>query len=722
MSLLIRSASPQNIKLGVEDLSTGVIKPGPLEIPQHLIKSFIFARKGTTEAVPTAAGPMLLMYGSDTFNINKKYYNHSTRFLAQAAATGTVMPQRVIPDDAGIKSNIVVFLDIVEDDVPNYKRTSTGDYVLDANGDPEVDDVTPTIRGHKVNLVTEVMTDENYVFGTAVSKQGNLTGKDIDGNDVPSTMYPILELLAKYQGEYYNNIGIAINKLFEDEFDTRMIDANKALPYQLSLFEREDNDSTPVRVKSLYGEPAVTFSFREKAINPLTDSRYDLEAVFDNNWFNETNPLMSLKYNDYEGMKFYRDNYELALGLVMANEAEHVNNDDVVWADGLTGTSASWFDFTKTDAELLAAEEEYYLLDIFNGISSKNKHYFTVVVENGVTPTAGQKVVEFSSNTPIFLNGGSDGTLSNEMFETLVKREMAKYLDTDSEVMDTAINIESVMYDSGFTLETKKELCNFIAVRKDTAVVLSTHDASLGENVLPLSDERAIAVALKTRLKLTPESTYFGTPVMRGVVVAGAGKLPDNSTKDYVPNTYSILSKSAKMMGAGNGKWKAVELFDKAPGNIVTELIGVQPGFIPAGIKPTLWNDGIVWAQPYDREQYHFPAIQTVYDNDTSVLNSWFTAMAICTLEKIADWAWRNFTGSVALTKAEFAQQVVDFVNLNVKDRFADMFVIIPEVIFTDADEQRGYSWNLALNIYSSNMKSVQTSYITARRMSDLGA
>jgi hypothetical protein len=103
-------------------------------------------------------------------------------------------------------------------------------------------------------------------------------------------------------------------------------------------------------------------------------------------------------------------------------------------------------------------------------------------------------------------------------------------------------------------------------------------------------------------------------------------------------------------------------------------------------------------------------------------LNSWFTVAAICTLERIADWTWRNFTGSTALTQAEFAQAVVDFYNINVAGRFAGMFVIIPEVIITDADEQRGYSYNLVVKIYSPNMKTVQVVTIEAHRMSDLSA
>ena len=716
MSNKIRNASPQVISLGTQDLSTRVVTPGPLEIPQHLPKSFVFAKKGPLTPNPVIGGSMLEMYGAETFDVNSKYFNHSTRFAAGMAGMGNmIMVQRLVPDDAGVEANMVIYVDLLPKQIPNYVRNSDGTYAIDSNTqDYKIDATTPTIDGYEVKIVKEYVTDVT-VFGTATTKPGTMS----DGT-TSSTMYPVIELKAAFQGSHYNNVGISIESLIADDIDTRLIDANKALPFMLSIFNREDNKSTPVVFKSLYGEPSVMFNFKERSINPLTESRYDLEAVFDKNWYNEKNPLLPLKYNDFTGIKVYRQSLETAMGLVMATEAAHVTTEDQMWNDGLTSPTMSWFDFTVEDnAELIA--DEKYLLNIFNGKSSKGVNYFTLVVSDETpTTTVTQREVTFAKNTPIFMDGSSDGSVNSVMFETLVRREMAKYIDGDSEVIDTAINIESVLYDSGFSLETKKELCNFIALRKDTAVVLSTHDISLGENSSPMSDQRAIAVALKTRLKLTPESDYFGTPVMRGIVVAGTGKAPDGSTTNRVPLTYVLALKAAKMMGAGNGKWKGVELFDKAPGNIITELIDPQPGFIPAGVKPVLWNDGIVWAQPYDREQYHFPGIQTIYDNDTSVLNSFFTVMAICTLNKIAQHTWRNYTGSTALGQAEFAEEVVNFVNLNLKDKFADMYTIIPEVVYTNADEQRGYSWHLIIKIYAANMKTVMVSEIHALRSSDL--
>ena len=715
---LFKNASPQYINLGVNDLSTRIVTPQPVEIPQHLPKQYFFAQKGSTIPTPTIGAPMLLMYGTDTFNKDMKWYNHATRFITGITGeANTMMLQRVIPEDAGPESNIVVYLDVVADDVPNYVRNSDGSYAVDTSTNAyKVDTTTPTIPGYKFKLISEY-EPAGLQLGTATIKSGTMT----DSNGNASNMYPILEFKAKYQGEYYNNIGFNIISLGSDEVQQDILTETKSLPYRLQLVTRKSKNSKYEVFRSLYGEPAVQFTFKEKAINPLTAARFDIEAVFQQNWYNETDALLPLKYNDYEGMRVYRNNIETVLDLVLANEKTHISSTEQTWDDGGTASTMSWFDFLNEGSAI--TNEEMYLLNFLTGKSTKNVNYFTFVYDSETANTTGtEKEITLNNNTPVFLGGGSDGTLSNAMFETVVKKELAKYLDSDSEVMDNAINIESVMYDTGYTLTTKEEVCNFIALRKDTAVGLTTHDASLGEKHLPLSDQRAIAVALKTRLKLTPESSYYGTSVARGIVVAGTGNMPDNSTMDEIPLLYSIALKSAKFMGAGNGKWKGVYAFDKAPGNIITELKDIKPGFIPAGIKPTLWNDGIVWAQPYDRAQYHFPAIQTVYENDTSVLNSWMTVIAVCTVTKVADDAWRNFTGDVSLTQAQFKDAVEEFVNNALKDRFNNQIVVIPEVVFTEADQQRGYSWHLNNKLYTNNLRSVMVYTTEVYRMESLGA
>ena len=78
----------------------------------------------------------------------------------------------------------------------------------------------------------------------------------------------------------------------------------------------------------------------------------------------------------------------------------------------------------------------------------------------------------------------------------------------------------------------------------------------------------------------------------------------------------------------------------------------------------------------YDRTSYVFPAIKTVYGDDTSVLTSYLTACAIIQLNKIAHKAHRTFSGISGLTPAQFTKRVNDFVSEQVRGKFDDRFVI----------------------------------------------
>lgn len=572
------------------------------------------------------------------------------------------------------------------------------------------------IFGHKIKFVTEHQTEgsENTDFRTFTSKTGTMT---VDGNT--STMYPIIAAEAKYQGMAYNNIGFSIESLLLDDVESDIIDEVKALPYKLALYNRSTPGAVPTVMRSLFGEPSVQMTFKEKAINPQTGARFDFDAVFSSQWFNETDVLKSLNYEDYKGIYVYRDNLDYIQKAVMTLEKNYITDTSSTWDDGLEASTRQWFDFTTADS--IGLDTEGDLLNLFTCKSSKNKPYFTAVISDDVaTLTGTQKEVNITKNTPIFLDGGSDGTLDNLNYETVMSKLVNQYGDSDSSVIDNAINVETVIYDSGFTADAKVALMNFISVRNDTNLILSTHVDELGEKDLSLSDARALAVLLRTMLRLQPESEYFGTPVMRAVIVLGTGLMRDGSTLDRIPLTYELAVKSARFMGAGNGKWKPVYAFDHGDRAVLEELVDVSPGFIPSGIKPTLWNDGIVIAQPKDRVQYFFPAVQTVYDDDTSVLNSWPNAFACSVLDRIGSDAWREFTGSSFLNDSEFIEAVEEYVNERVNGIFGGFLTVIPEVIIDSVDEQRGYSFHLNNKLYANNMKTVMVYSTSAYRSSDL--
>jgi hypothetical protein len=169
----------------------------------------------------------------------------------------------------------------------------------------------------------------------------------------------------------------------------------------------------------------------------------------------------------------------------------------------------------------------------------------------------------------------------------------------------------------------------------------------------------------------------------------------------------------------GGSSWKTQNLFDQGSNNIIENMYDIQPEFIPAGVKPALWDLGLVWPQPYDLSRYHFPSLQTVYDNDTSVLNNFFVGMAITVINKVAAQTWRNFTGVTSLQPAELITQVEAYAADRL-DVFGGVVKVIPKAVITDFDAARGYSWTLMFKLGGNVSKTVMTTYIVAKRMEDL--
>jgi hypothetical protein len=379
------------------------------------------------------------------------------------------------------------------------------------------------------------------------------------------------------------------------------------------------------------------------------------------------------------------------LGLVHAAELPYID---------------SFSDFT-------GADDEAYLVNLLGGQSSAGVPYHAYQLVS-----SGTDVVRLSENSTIYARGGSDGTMNEDLFAQLVAEKVVEYADENSYLMDTAKYPESIIYDSGYPLETKKALCSFIAQRKDTFVVLSTH--TVGQPALSASEQSSLAIALRTRLQMYPESEYFGTPVMRGMIVGRSGLLTGSQYRKRLPLTVEIASKAAAYMGASNGMWAKNAGFDAAPLNQVSMFTDIDVTFTPVSVRNKDWANGLVWVESYDRRSVYFPALHTVYEDDSSVLTGFFTAMACVELQKVGDRSRREFSGRSDLTNAQLIERVNKFIEDKTQGRFDGRFIIKPNTYMTSADVQRGFSWTTAIQIYAPNMKTVGTLSVEAFRIEDL--
>lgn len=706
----IYNAAPEVINLGTQDLSTQQLPIEPETVPQHCPKFYLYTQQGPTTPQLVSSAHANQLYGVNSFDVRLKYANYATVLYNNVAAQGNkCMLQRLQPVDAGPAANLTLWLDVLPVTVNITERNIDGSIMVDSEGAPIV--TGQTASGYQVKFVVTNSDNQEFVVGQQIVTAGDQTAES--GSVTPnasdyiqgltsaptgtvngaSTRYPILDIQASSFGNWGNNVGISIFAGTQNSLNypvsTAILQQNRIYPYFFQISQRSNSLSSPSIVPTILGSNNITFSFLPNQINPLTDADLYLQNIFFNTYNNTTNPTFPRVYGAYDNIYVYDENIQTLLQMFYAAEAPFVNE---------------WSDFT-------GAPSDYGLFNFVSGVSSQNVPYQTYFfVDDWNSET-------LNSDNILYTGGSSDGTMNDTLFAGLVAQEVAAYADSSNPVQDLATNVESIMYDPGYPLSTKQALVDFIAIRPDTMVALSTYTCNTPP---PNADEEySTAVALMTQLQMYPESVYFGTPVMRGIIIGRCGNLINNTYTKTVPLIHELAIKAARYMGASNGKWKAGSNFDGAPGSIINSMNNVNITFVPPPAKNIDWSVGLNWVQAYDRRSLFFPAFKTVYNNDTSVLTSFITVMGICTINKIEHEAWRTFSGESHLTNAQLIDRVNSFITQATNGIFDSRFIVVPNTYISDNDATRGFSWHVQTKLYANNMKTVMTSYVTAYRQSD---
>lgn len=317
--------------------------------------------------------------------------------------------------------------------------------------------------------------------------------------------------------------------------------------------------------------------------------------------------------------------------------------------------------------------------------------------------------VEFSVRTPFFLTGGTDGLDDNiesnvQLFESIVINLLGQYAQPNSPVQDINVNPETHFYDSGYSLPTKHYISQFLGGSKSHVVILSTYSPEQ-QNPDGLSNLISNGTALAKSIELYPESEYFNTPACRGTVVYGSMNIVENGDKVRISQSYDLLVKTCNMMSGTT--WNAQLLFDAYPLNVINTGTDCQPAFIPDAVKAQLWKEGGTYSEPFDLRSFFVPGYKTVYNNDTSVLNSYFTVCALANLTVVGNNCWKKFTGVSNLSDAELKSKIQAYCEFLLHGLYDGVVTVVPEVVLTEADVQRGYSWHIIFKLYSGGMKSV---------------
>lgn len=689
----ILSAAPYANLQGIQDLSGRPPVFDPEVIPTHLPQVYLYAEKGPTLPQLVIGDSFVSTYGNKTLDTRSAFFNHQSVLANVLQGAGNaLMVQRVVPTDAGPKARFLLSIEIVAEQIQPYERNLDGSFKLDVNGQ-KIPQGTP-IAGHIARWVVNdwKVGGVDEPFAEVSVKAGGL----VNATAVQSQSYPIMELEASFVGSYGNNLGVrftAPSTKSANQLNDSVAEAVKAYLYRIQLVSRQDSSLSPTTVETLFGEQSIDFAFKAGAVDTTTDTDISFDQIFLQSYQALDNPGTPAQYGPFSRAHFYKDNFELVSALIASLEAP-VNANLPATSIDVTSEFLYYINpFTATD---------------FNGVP-----YFTYRVQG---PADGGLV--FSDTTTTYAAGGSDGTMNDTAFDLLVRNELLNFGDGEADLLDAAVYPQSVIYDTGFALDTKLAMLTPIGKRKDMYVVLSTQDVTQPQNTP--SEDSSLAISLITAARNFPESEVFGTSVCRAIVIGHSGTLIDSKYKKLLPLTVEFARKSAQFMSSGDGIWRAGLGFDVPPNNQIALFRGVNATFKPAVTRNRDWKNGLVWVQNYDRRSLFWPAVQTVYDDDSSVLNSAINMMIAVELEKVAQRTWRDLTGISNLTTDQFIERSNRLIQDQVRGKFDGRVIIIPETFYTVQDEQRGYSWSCKIHMYAPNMVTVGTYTIVAHRIGDL--
>ncbi|EEA0387338.1 hypothetical protein GL093_23095 [Salmonella enterica] len=659
MTFIPRNGAPLNNKQGWQDNSVPELVRTPTGDAIHKPLIFTFAARGVdNEAFPLTGDNALSLLGRNVFDLRGPYATFNTPYQAMFNANANeCMYQRLIPEDAKTAS-VRVFADVLETKVPSYERDSNGIVQYDNSGKPKIKE---QVDGLVIVFRSVVIDETTPAIGAGVVIEGTMTGE----GGTKSKLYPLFDIAGPYAGADVNGFGFkliplseksspALTSSYQNEVGGRV--------YTLQWFETLAGVTSPVVWKTLTGMSSINFSFKPDAYYQPMRTQLDFEVVVADAYRQTMPDIGELPdYGPFEQFYLYRENLETVLGLAQAA--------------------------ITTDAPA-----DPYMVDIFGGYDLLGQPYDGLQV-NPATETG--KVV-FSASNIHYLQGGSDGTMNNDVYDELVRREMLLFPDGGKVRYDNELKYSlGCFWDSGFSFDTKAALVNFIGRSRNTFLTLATHVYNQGRN--DEQAEESAKIALIELITAVPESAYYGTPAARGMVTGQSAFIKNSSYKKPVPMNYSLASFFSKYLGAGDGRAKPAYRFSRGELTIIEDLTDLSMPWKGNEVYASDWDVSLITARSYDYYRLFIPAIQSIYSEDRSVLNNALFNFMMTYVYRVSDRVWADMSGEAAMTDDERAKMIENKIIERLEGRLDNVAVVTPKAYFTADDKSNGYSVTLDL-------------------------
>jgi len=604
-------------------------------------------------------------FGKETFNpLNKDYYSPSSEFLTTTFPKNGAFITRVA-DPAADSAKLILECSVKSAQIEQYEKDEDGNYVRDANGDLVVAANSPE-DGLKIGwMVRTALT-----AGEELDKLESRTTVDGDGDQI--TIYPILAFEAVSQGLWGNDCGL---KLFwdQDENTPDRLDRVQASFFSIAPIRKEFNASTIDPLRDIYDSIRNSFVFKPESVDPKYQMNVTMAGILQKAYVDDK----ALPYN----VIVYSENI-FTLG-EMARTVE-VNRTDEI--------TSGWL------ANLISLRD----LD--------NKPY------DHVKFTDDSFVL--SKDTIMYLGNGTDGDKSDTMIEAQVRNFYQ--LDTNPQIVDSPRYPFNFIYDTGWSIDTKFVIEEFMAIRKDVKVVMTTQTltstipagGTVADIVRPNTEmeDESIGSVLRAHAMLVPESIEKGTEAFRASIFMQAG-LTHSQYEGIMPYSLWYADKLAEMHNT--------DIMSDEPAGLPQSHVGLFSKIFWApssdSQKSRGWDTGLNYCQYYTMKDLHSPALRTIYRYDTSVLCIDDFSNALIYTKFIVRESWAKFAG-VTRPSAVLQQQISDDLTTKLTRMYNGRYTFEVQVYQTDEEKLLGYVQHVRIAITSPAQNRVWTTDIEVNR------
>lgn len=693
------NAAPKFSTPGFSDQSTVAQTASPLQVPTHLPLCYLYTAWGAdNKAALVTPQSLVSNFGADSLDPRSPYFTTQTLYADTCLKQGNiVMAYRLKPQDAGPKARLLFSLDIVADNVQQYVRNADGTFERDAQGNLQpITGAGATLAGNRAKWVINqwlpgdpnVPDNPPELFGEVGQRAGSL----VSAAGKQSVLVPMFELEVPFFGARGNLTGARFMAPTTTSATLPLDGAQaarvKSFIYRMQLLTRPSATQTPSVVATRQGAQWQDFTFSPGAYDVNKDQNLDFETALRTGYTARV-PRTPEVFGPFQRLHVYQANVDAMLAQIGATEAPH----------GLLPTNA----ITPTSDQL-------YSVNPLTAVNYDGVPYYTLAL---VQPADGGSI--FTPASTYYGAGASDGTMTAQSYDNDVAAAVAGF-----NMLDIPAYPFSTVYDSGYSLATKKAIIGLLGQRPDIWLSLSTQSVLDAQNTP--DQDASMGRALAAAVGNFPESVLNGTQACRAEIVEGSGRLL-NAVSSYtkiVPLNLQHCKRYAAYMGAANAVWDSTVPPDENPQNILDMFDLTNVVYKSDTARTEAWSNGVGWAETFDIDSLYFPAMPSVYGNDTSILKAMLNVIIACDLIKVAHTVYSMMVGNSRLTDDQFASRSDELFRQLIKGRYAGRVQVRPKTFYTQLDAANGYSWSVNIDLYGNVMKTVAEATVIARRLNTL--